>query len=31
MSDTIALTYRELAARLGINPDSARMKASRRK
>lgn len=31
MSDTFALTYRELAERLGINPDSARMKASRRK
>jgi hypothetical protein len=31
MSDTIPLTYRELAERLGLSPDSARIKAKRRK
>jgi hypothetical protein len=29
MSDTVRLTYRELAERLGIEPDSARIKARR--
>jgi hypothetical protein len=31
MSDAIPLTYRELAERLGLSPDSARIKAKRRK
>src|SRR5687768_7529371 len=31
MSDAIPLTYRELGERLGLSPDSARIKAKRRK
>jgi len=31
MSDPVPLTYRELAERLGLSPDSARIKAKRRK
>src|SRR3954454_2253488 len=31
MSDTISLTYKELAERLGMSPDSARIKARRLK
>jgi hypothetical protein len=31
MSDTVPLTYRELGERLGLSPDSARIKAKRRK
>jgi hypothetical protein len=31
MSDTVPLKYRELGERLGLSPDSARIKAKRRK
>jgi hypothetical protein len=31
MTDSVPLTYKELAERLGISPDSARIKAKRRK
>jgi predicted transcriptional regulator len=31
MTDPVPLTYRELAERLGLSPDSARIKAKRRK